>query len=83
VQDDEPLVGLGHPRRFRRRRRVAFVIRANDVMNPAAMTVLLTKRGMGSGYAGVENELFFRDNAMLLFGDARKMTESIVRSLAH
>ncbi len=47
---------------------VAFVIGANDVTNPAA-------------YAGIDNPLFYRDNTMMLLGDAKKMTENIVKGM--
>ena len=82
---------------------VAFIIGANDVVNPAAKTdksspiygmpvfdvgnakqIFFLKRSMGGvGYAGVDNDVFYMDQTMMLLSDAKKMVDEIVKALQH
>jgi NAD(P) transhydrogenase subunit beta len=48
-----------------------------------ARTCLFVKRSLGSGYAGIDNTLFYKDGTMMLLGDAKKMTEQIVKAMDH
>jgi NAD(P) transhydrogenase subunit beta len=48
-----------------------------------AGTVLFNKRSLASGYAGIDNAVFYRDNTVMVLGDAKKMTEDIGKSMAH
>ena len=60
---------------------VVFVIGANDVVSPAAKTIIVNKCSMAAGYAGLDNELFYLDKTIMVSGDAKHVVEEIVKAI--